>query len=143
MLHHIECNATRAGINRFSDWLLLKYIHRVVTIHFTLCYIKETSLLQHELVLHACSSHLPHTDVVVASIMNPELSSRSSIKFWHISYCCTKVQIESLGVINVLKYEFRPSDLPVVLVNGKKLFLKYTGAHVVFDFHMFCRCLFS
>jgi hypothetical protein len=50
---------------------------------------------------------------------------------------------ESLGVIKLLKYELRPSDLPVVLVNGKKQFLKYTGAHFDLIFHMLARCVFS
>jgi hypothetical protein len=50
---------------------------------------------------------------------------------------------ESLGVTKLLKYELRPSDLPVVLVNGKKHFQKYTGAHFVLFFHMLTRCVFS
>jgi hypothetical protein len=50
---------------------------------------------------------------------------------------------ESLGVTKLLKYELRPSDLPVVLVNGKKHFLKYTVAYFVLFFHMLIRCVFS
>jgi hypothetical protein len=47
-------------------------------------------------------------------------------------------------VTKLLKYEIRPSDLPVVLVNGKKHFLKYTtGAYFVLFFHMLTRCVFS
>ena len=55
----------------------------------------------------------------VVSPVNPALSSRSSIVSWHSSYCCTNLHTESAGRIIVLKYEFSPSDLPVVLVNGK------------------------
>jgi hypothetical protein len=50
---------------------------------------------------------------------------------------------KSLGVTKLLKYELRPSDLPVVLVNEKKHFLKYTKAHFILFFHMLTRCVFS
>jgi hypothetical protein len=75
--------------------------------------------------------------------MNPELFSLSSMRFWHNSYCCIKLKTESPGHTKVLKYKFNPSDLHVVLVNGKKLCLKYTSAHVFLLAHMFWRCVFS
>ena len=79
----------------------------------------------------------------VISPVKPALSSRSSTVSWHSSYCCTNLHTESSGRIIVLKYEFSPSDLPVVLVNGKNLFLKYARTYICLIRHMFFKCLFS